>query len=80
MRWFEQIRGEYRPQRTDDLREGVAESIGRVSTWMAAWTIEEGPYEGQFAMMPDVHDGFPFAWAPLCDVKPIPEETDHGKL
>ena len=65
------------PKRTDDLKPGVEEWIGKCTRWQALWMIDEGgegSYIGQWAMgpvdqnnMPDKE--FPYIWVPLCDLE-----------
>jgi hypothetical protein len=57
----------FQPGRTDDLRAGAREVIGYRGQWEAAWVIEDGPYEGQWAMVPEEH--LKFAWCPESDLE-----------
>jgi hypothetical protein len=77
---FDVIRATFRPKRTDDLRLGVASSVGRTTEWQAMWLIGDGPYAGQWAMVPakDSHR-WPMAWAPESDlVSPLDESAAQG--
>jgi hypothetical protein len=80
MRQFDTTRATFRPTRTDDLRPGVELWIGCRLTWQAAYIMDEGPYEGEWAMMPLDHDlpvRFPAAWVPLCDLAIIDGDGAH---
>ena len=75
---FDKVTAVYRPLRIDDLRPGVAEWIGHSFEWEAMWVIEDGPYEGQWAMGMDRlglrdrgEEVPPFYWCPLCDLEVI---------
>lgn len=78
---FDWFPAEYQPQRRDDLKPAAEEWIGWRGLWEAAFVIDEGPYEGQFActvkLKRDGTYGAPypparaFAWVPQCDLKPI---------
>tara|TARA_R110000851_G_scaffold42983_1_gene106684 strand:- start:682 stop:927 length:246 start_codon:yes stop_codon:yes gene_type:complete len=76
MKRFDSITAVFQPTRTDDLKEGMQEWIGRKEQWVAQWIIEDGhPYAGEWALMPikdeeyGVHPDFPYLWVPLCDLK-----------
>lgn len=79
MEQFDWLPATFKPQRTDDLSAQAAEWIGWEGLWEAAFLIEEGPHEGQFACT--VHrkhrernSGPPaeaFAWVPQCDLEPV---------
>ncbi len=60
----------FKPVREDDLRPGVAAWIGRACIWQAYWEIENGPYKGQWAMVPDAPYA-PFGWVPSGDLVEI---------
>lgn len=72
MNQFDKRKGTFKPVRSDDLAPGVAECVGMYCIWEAMWIIEEGQFEGQWAMAPriDVVDtpNVPFAWVPECDI------------
>lgn len=70
MEQFDKIRATFTPQRTDDLRYGAEKCIGWEGEWTACWIIEDGDYEGQWAMSPDREKPWPMAWVPLCDLTP----------
>lgn len=67
------IEATFTPVRTDDLKPGMAEWIGRRCRWEALWSIEEDDnanYAGQWAWnptMPD-RDEFPYIWVPTEDL------------
>ena len=73
---YEIVDAIYQPLRTDDLKPGMPEWIGRRENWHALWMIDEddgGPYVGQWAMQPIVanhqpHPDFPYLWVPQCDL------------
>lgn len=65
LKQYDTIVAEYRPARTRHLRFAL------VGTFMAAWVIEDGPMEGQWAMQ--AAPPFPLAWVPACDLKRIGE-------
>jgi hypothetical protein len=80
---LELICGTFAPQRTDDLKSGVAEWIGRRLNWRPSWIIEGGPYDGEWAMVPWIgHYGHeagampPFAWVPQRDLSDIVTDID----
>lgn len=70
MQQFDKITATFAPRRTDDLLPGVVEWIGRKLIWQAYWVIEEGSYEGEWAMAPCDVSGCPFAWVPSGDLMP----------
>lgn len=72
---YDKVRAIYDPKRTDDLVPGCEKWIGREGNyWLAGWIIEEGEYEGQWAMaiprswLFTKNDPFPAAWVPHCDL------------
>jgi hypothetical protein len=75
MQQFDRVVATFEPIRRDDLKAGAAEWIGRTLTWQASWIVEEGDYEGQWAMAPmpplgaPATDWPPFTWIPLCDLR-----------
>jgi hypothetical protein len=71
MKQFEVIEATFKPKRIDDLVEGSEAWIGRRTQWQAAWILEDGPYNGEWAMTPHGDDRFkaPFAWVPLSDLE-----------
>lgn len=77
MEQFDRFEATFQPQRTDDLRPGVADLIGRRYEWEVAWFIEEedgGHYVGQWACAAYNEMGLPFAWVPsgdLADLVPL---------
>ena len=72
---FERVAATFRPQRIDDLRPELKPWIGFCDVWYAAWTVESGPYEGQWAMMLEDttatrnEAAWPCYWVPLCDLE-----------
>ena len=71
MEQFEVIEAKFKPMRTDDLVPGAFEWVGRKTRWQAAWILEDGPYEGDWAMTPHGDDRLSavFAWVPLRDLE-----------
>jgi hypothetical protein len=69
------VRGTFRPKRTDDLRPAAREYVGKRLLWNVAWKIEDGPYEGQWALTPCA-DAAGFGWAPEEDVEVLNDGTD----
>ena len=72
---YARVWGTFSPDRRDDLVPEAADWIGCRLVWQASWLIEDGPYEGQWAMC-IVRPGFmnplpPFAWVPLCDLDDV---------
>jgi len=66
----------FQPQRTDDLKNNADKFIGVRCKWEAVWEIEDGPYEGQFAMSTVDFEiqrkyGSSFVWVPQCDLKDV---------
>lgn len=72
MNKFVRRKGTFKPQRTDDLKDGVAACIGMYCEWEAMWVIEEGQFKGMWAMAPRLkpkdYQYCPFAWTPECDI------------
>lgn len=65
MKIYDQVEAVFRPNNVDDLRDEIRQHVGQKFTWRASWVIEDGPYAGQWAMVPDNYLGF---WAPECDL------------
>jgi hypothetical protein len=71
---FDLFYATFNPKRTDDLKPGAASFIGWRGIWEALWIIEDGPYEGQWAIgINDVSHQLkkqpPFIWVPGCDLE-----------
>lgn len=66
MNQFDTVVGQFLPARADDLRDDAREQIGKALEWFVAWTIEEGQYAGQFALVPKQPV---MGWVPQCDVE-----------
>lgn len=64
MQQYQEVHAVFKPMRTDDLHQKMVPFIGKSSTFMAAWVIEDGPYKGQWAMQ-----NLNFDWPPY----PVPE-------
>lgn len=71
MNQFDKITATIKPQKTDNLVDGMQEFIGRSFEFQAMWTIERAPFIGEWAMSPTSTQGFPFGWIPLCDLTDI---------
>jgi hypothetical protein len=69
--FLEQVNATLTPASREDLALGVAEHIGRRLSWQACWVIEDGRYEGQWAMMPLPPDHLGIGWVPECDLADI---------
>jgi len=69
----DQIVGEFRPARTDDLRPEAVPLIGQTRLWEFVGYQDGGPYAGQAMWMP-----IPFvpgiAWVPDEDIQRSPAE------
>ena len=70
---YREVSAIFRPVKFTDLKPGVAVYIGVRLNWLPMWKIEDGPYEGQYAMMPICDPAPPFAWVPECDLAEIQE-------
>ena len=71
MEKYDKITAKFNPPVTADMAEVSKKWIGRTMEWQAAWIIEEGDYEGQWAMTPsgpERHEA-PFLWAPYSDLE-----------
>lgn len=72
---FEKVTAHFTPKRLDDLKMGARQFIGEIAEFRALWIIEEGPYEGQWAMeVPrewDARSNGEFVWAPECDLTAV---------
>lgn len=72
---FDKVEARFTPKRIDDLRAGAHQFIGEIAEFRALWVIEDGPYEGQWAMeVPrnwDARSGGEFVWSPECDLSPV---------
>lgn len=64
---FDRILATFQPTRADDLHNGAREYVGWRGAWEAQWVIEDGPYAGQWAMLP-VDRSVSFGWVPLADL------------
>lgn len=67
--YLEQFRGVFLPRNVDNLTPSAQALIGKELTWLPAWIIEEGPYQGQWALQMVDPVPAPFGWAPEEDVK-----------
>jgi hypothetical protein len=69
---FARVTATYRPRRTDDLKTDTQRWIGYRGVWQAYWLIEDGPYAGEWAMLPDRPDVSPVPldgyWVPSGDL------------
>ena len=69
MNQFQKVKATFSPRRVDDLRDGAESCIGLTTTWTASWVIEDGDYEGEWAMTPPYDLNAPFAWVPSGDLR-----------
>jgi hypothetical protein len=79
---FEHYRAEFQPRSTDNLVPGAERWVGRYGEWIAAWNIEDGEYQGEWAMewrcaVLTKADRPPFAWVPSGDLVFFDE---HGRF
>jgi hypothetical protein len=67
---FDQVVATFTPTRVDDLSTYALPWVGVTTKWSAGWLIDEGPYSGQFAMIPmNTPDGLaPMGWVPGSDL------------
>lgn len=67
---FDKAIATFTPVRTDDLQPDALLWAGVTTEWSAGWIIDEGPYSGQFAMIPwKILPGLPpMGWVPDCDL------------
>lgn len=69
---FCDIEATFKPKRTDDLKPGVAEWIGKRGTWTWAGVQDEDEqYAGLVTFMWTGVGCAPFAWVPECDLSDI---------
>ena len=73
---FDIVRATFKPQRTDDLKPGVADWIGWAGLWMANGLADpDGPYAGQMGFSIDTETMLdqklcpPWSWMPECDLE-----------
>lgn len=70
MEQFDKVVGTFQPVQMDTLRPEAVAFIGQCITWQALWRIEDGPYEGDWAMQEVGALHFPY-WVPSRDVVPV---------
>ena len=70
MKHFDLVEATFQPQNLETLKERAVQWIGWRGTWEASWIIEEGPYEGTFAMCV-MNSRPPFLWVPEIDLTEI---------
>lgn len=68
-RQFQRVEAVFQPRETGNLVAGADALVGQRFEWMAAWVIESGPYEGEWAMQFMGPGTAPFAWAPSGDLQ-----------
>ena len=73
---FDIVRATFKPQRTDDLKPGVADWIGWNGLWMAKGIADpDGAYAGQMGFSIDTKTMLdqelypPWSWMPECDLE-----------
>ena len=71
MNRFDIVEATFQPQNMDTLKDTSVPWIGYRCQWSADWIIEEGEFEGKFAMGVISDDHPPFAWAPESDLTDI---------
>ena len=77
---LQRYRGTFNPLRTDDLRSGMNEHIGKRAVFEAGWVIDEedgGPYVGQWAMLLLPPQNWPCVWVPECDLDCVELEDER---
>lgn len=79
MEQFDRVTATFAPANMLTLKPDAAKHIGQRFEWMAAWIIEGGPYDGQFAMQVQTIPCPSFAWAPLCDLEVIAQPEGMGR-
>ena len=67
MQQFDKVTAIFSPTKVDDLVEGMDTFIGKSGEFTAAYILENGVYEGQFAMQTPIC--WPCAWVPEADLK-----------
>jgi hypothetical protein len=65
---FDMVEATFRPTRLDDLKPEVKGKVGERGIFQAVWIVEDGHYEGQWAMSPQDFNHWQFVWTPLCDL------------
>ena len=71
LQYLDYVEATYDPLICDDLTPRARESIGERGQFCVGWLIEEGRYEGNWALSPREFERFPFGWAPLCDFSAV---------
>ena len=65
------VEATYDPIIRDDLTLLARESVGERGEFCVGWMVEEGRYEGNWALNPMEFGRFRFGWAPLCDFRDV---------
>jgi hypothetical protein len=74
---FDTVVATFNPKILNDLKSGVEKHIGKRTTFMASWTVEDGRYEGQWAMTPTIAtELYPCVWVPYEDLDDIELKGD----
>lgn len=75
MKQLDKVIGKFMPRCESDLVPGAETWIGKVTTWQAAWFLEDGEYANEWAMVPAGPDRLtaPFGWVPSGDIELVDE-------
>lgn len=79
MQYFDTINAIFKPKNLTTLKSEAKDFIGLSCLWTAVWIIEEGEYQGQWAMTPDYEVNAPFSWVPEEDLELIEEEIKMSR-
>jgi hypothetical protein len=63
---YDIVRGTWRPSDASTVRDEASPLVGYRGEWLAAWIIEDGRFEGEYAMTSQTI-GFRW-WVPLSDL------------
>jgi len=63
---FRTVMATFHPCSRSDLRPDAVAQMGVEKEWLAAWTVETGPYAGQMAFIPKDQS---MGWVPQADLK-----------
>lgn len=67
----DRITATFSPTNAETLRAGIEAWIGWRGEWLVGWIIEDGTYQGQYAMIPVIEINPGFSWVPECDLSAI---------
>lgn len=75
---FDQVDAVFRPKDLTTLKPDAAVLVGKRFVFRALWLIDEGPYSGQWALMPD--SKWTSGWVPEEDLAdPLLDAIDHRR-